>query len=71
MEEAWLDINTAPKDEVVLVNDTTGATEWAAAKWIETPEWKGWMYDDEILADCSPMGPNPTHWFRVPPVPGK
>jgi hypothetical protein len=68
---SWIEIEKAPKDEVILVNDTTGATKWAAAKWIECSEWAGWSYDDEQLADNSPLGPQPTHFFLLPPVPNQ
>lgn len=67
----WLPISSAPKDgRIVLVNDTNdGATPWAAAKWLEGEEWSGWIYDDEILNDSRPLGPQPTHWLDVPAVP--
>ena len=66
---SWQPIDTAPKDRVVLVNDTTGMTPWSAAYWREVTEWSGWIYDDEAAADNNPLGPQPTHWFDVPPVP--
>lgn len=67
----WLPIDTAPKDrEQALVNDTNpGAAPWAAARWIEVPEWSGWVYDDETLNDSRPLGPQPTHLLDVPAVP--
>lgn len=58
-------IATAPQDgRVILVNDTTGSTAWAAAKWISSPEWSGWVYDDELLNDANPLGPQPTFWYE-------
>lgn len=58
-------IGTAPQDgRVILVNDTTGSTAWAAAKWISSPEWSGWAYDDELLNDANPLGPQPTFWYE-------
>ena len=65
----WLPIAEAPKDTVVLVNDTTGTAPWAAARWCETEEWNGWVYDDEAVADAMPLGPCPTHYLIPPPVP--
>lgn len=67
----WQPIDTAPKDgSMVLVNDTTpGWTPWAAAYWIDGDEWSGWVYDDENMLDSNPLGPRPTHWLYVPPLP--
>jgi hypothetical protein len=67
----WQPINTAPHDsKEVLVNDTNpGASPWVAARWLETPEWSGWRYCDELLNDSSPLGPMPTLWLDVPPFP--
>lgn len=61
----WVAIATAPKDgSVILVDDTNGGTPWAAAKWVAGDEWSGWAYDDEIMGDTLPMGPNPTRWLK-------
>lgn len=58
-------ISTAPRDgSVVLVNDTNGNAPWAAAKWVSSPEWSGWVYDDELLNDANPLGPQPTIWYE-------
>lgn len=66
----WLPIETAPKDgSVILVNDTTGATPWAAAKWLQGEQWSGWIYDDELALDNNPVGPLPTVWLQLPPMP--
>lgn len=67
----WQPIETAPKDGcVILVNDTTpGWAPWTAAKWLESQEWSGWVYDDDAATDNNPMGPRPTYWLRVPPLP--
>lgn len=65
----WQPIETAPKDgSVRLVNDTTSDTPWVAAKWIGGDEWEGWIYDDDIMCDSNPTGPQPTHWFDLPPL---
>jgi hypothetical protein len=68
----WQPIETAPRDgTMVLVNDTTeGWTAWVAASWSEGEEWTGWVYDDATSADSNPLGPRPTHWLLVPPLPG-
>lgn len=69
--ETWLPIESAPMDgSVVLVNDTTGTGVFALAKWLAHPEWAGWVYDDEVLCDCSPLGPCPSAFFPVslPPI---
>lgn len=68
---AWQPIGTAPRDgTMVLVNDTTpGFTPWVAASYLEGEEWSGWVYDDATAQDCNPLGPNPTHWLPVPPLP--
>ncbi len=67
----WMPIESAPKDrDVILVNDTNDdAAPWAAAKWLDGDEWSGWIYDDEILNDNLPLGPQPTHWLDVPAIP--
>lgn len=64
----WLPIDTASKDgRVILVNDTNeNAAPWAAAKWLPGDQWSGWVYDDELMNDCQPGGPNPTLWLDVP-----
>ena len=67
----WQPIETAPKDgAMILVNDTTfGLTPWVAASYYAGDDWSGWMYDDATTQDCNPLGPNPTHWLPVPPLP--
>ena len=67
----WQSIAQAPKDRPqLLVNDTNeGAAPWASAVWIECPEWSGWAYEDELLNDAHHLGPLPTHFLDVPPVP--
>ena len=66
----WQPIETAPKDgTTILVNDTTGTCPWAAARYSAFHEWSGWAYDDDILQDACPNGPQPTHWFDVPEAP--
>ena len=63
--QAWTSISDAPKDgTILLVNDTTGTTPWAAARWVEGDEWSGWIYDDDALQDNSPLGPQPTHFMN-------
>lgn len=72
-QNGWLPIETAPKDRVILVEDTNEGTSapWAAAKWLEGEEWSGWVYDDEILNDSLPLGPQPTVWYDVPMLPAR
>jgi hypothetical protein len=67
----WLPIDGAPRDgSMVLVNDTTpGFTPWVAASYHDDEEWSGWVYDDSATSDTNPLGPQPTHYFPVPPVP--
>jgi len=65
----WEPIETAPIDRIILVNDTTSETPWAAARWVSSDVWSGWIYDDDEMADSNPLGPEPTHWLDVPPVP--
>jgi hypothetical protein len=61
-----LPIDTAPKDgTVVVVNDTTGLTQWCEAKYIEGEHWSGWAYSEEVCTDTNPGGPVPTRW--IPP----
>lgn len=69
----WLPIESAPKDaERVLVNDTnSGVAPWVAATWLECQGFSGWVYEDEVLQDCYPLGPKPTHWYNLPPPPGQ
>lgn len=66
----WKRIEFAPKDgSVVLVNDNTCCVPWTAAVWIECEGRGGWSYYDETLQDAYPLGPNPTHFIEVPPIP--
>ena len=66
----WKPIDTAPKDRMVLVNDTAERTvaPWAVAYWMDAGMWAGWAYAEEIMADTEPLGPMPTHWFDIPPL---
>lgn len=67
----WTPIDQAPKDRTLLVNDTTwnDGAQWVAAHWLEGLEWQGWVYDDDLLNDTNPLGPQPTHYLQVAPVP--
>jgi len=68
---AWKPIDTAPRDRVVLVNDTTAdhIAPWAAAYFMDAGQWTGWVYADDLMADAMPLGPCPTHWYDVPEAP--
>lgn len=68
----WLPIEQADTSRILLVNDTSGvsASEWVAAKYVTCPEWSGWTYEDDMLTDNNPLGPQPTHFYNVPAVPG-
>jgi hypothetical protein len=66
----WMPIETAPRDRVILTNDNgDGGSVWTASKWLESAEWSGWVYDEDILNDACPLGPMPTLWLDVPPPP--
>lgn len=68
----WQPIETAPKDgRAIMVNDTQFPGEMNLAHWTNGEEWSGWVYTDELLADAIPLGPCPTHWIDIPPLPGK
>lgn len=62
----WSPIETAPKDgSVILVDDNAGGSApWAAAKWLAGEEWSGWIYEDDVMNDNQPLGPNPTRWLE-------
>lgn len=73
----WQKIDAAPQDgTVILVNDSNApstlgvAAPWVAAKWLSGDEWSGWIYDDELLNDSCPLGPQPKYWLaNMPPLP--
>lgn len=62
----WSPIETAPKDgSVILVDDNAGGSApWAAAKFLAGEEWSGWIYEDDVMNDNQPLGPNPTRWLE-------
>jgi hypothetical protein len=64
----WQPIDTAPRDRMVMVNDTTSENlaPWCAAYWIDSGAWAGWAYADDLMADAFPLGPQPTHWYDLP-----
>ncbi|MBK6616298.1 hypothetical protein [Ottowia sp.] len=64
---AWQPIESAPHaGGPILVDDTNeGNAPWAAAKWLGGEEWSGWVYDDDLLNDAYPLGPQPTRWLDV------
>ena len=70
---SWVPINEAPHDgSAVLVNDTRdehGISSTVEATYLNGEEWSGWIYTDELLLDSNPLGPEPTHFLRAPPVP--
>lgn len=71
----WQKIDSAPKDgSVILVDDSNalqGSTApWVAAKWFANEVWSGWIYDDDLLNDSCPLGPEPKYWLaNMPPLP--
>lgn len=67
----WQPIETAPRDgRIVLVNDTNeGLSPWAFASYLDSDDWAGWIYDDPTAQDSNPLGPQPTHWIPLPPLP--
>lgn len=67
----WQPIETAPRDGTeVLANDTSGiGSRVVVAKYLAGDEWSGWIYDDDMLTDCNPLGPRPSHWMPLPPPP--
>jgi hypothetical protein len=71
----WQPISGAPKDGTVILVDDSNATDslsssapWVAAKWLEGVEWSGWIYDDELLNDSAPLGPQPKYWLADMPA---
>lgn len=66
----WLPIVLADKKaEHVLVNDTNeNFSPWVSARHIESVGWSGWAYSDETMSDVNPAGPNPTHFYTIPPL---
>ena len=67
-EPKWKPIEQAPKDKVILVNDTVSESPWAAAKWLEGEHWSGWVYDDDLMQESYPAGPEPTAFYELPPM---
>lgn len=63
-----LPIDTAPTDgTVVVVDDTTGMTQWCEAKYTANDQWEGWIYTDDVCNDTNPGGPLPTSWILPRP----
>ncbi len=64
----WQPISTAPKDgtHIFLYEPYDHP---CVAFYVTSPEWSGWMFADELLADVKPEGPEPTHWMPLPPPP--
>lgn len=70
----WQKIESAKKDGSIILVDDANAVDgefapWAAAKWLSGREWSGWVYDDELLNDSNPLGPQPKWWLSVPALP--
>ena len=70
----WRPIETAPKDGYeFMAYEPTGAPQMVCILWLSLPEWSGWVYADDVLADIS--APEPTHWWdfgdgaTMPPPP--
>ena len=68
--QQWQPIHTAPRVGSVLVNDVSNGG-WAIACYQAGGGWSGWIYDDMLMNDAFPIGPEPTHWYPVPPCPNE
>jgi len=64
-QSPWRDIESAPKDQIILVYDTSTNPEIVAALLSDG----GWFYADKLLAEADPEGPIPTHWMPLPEPP--
>lgn len=65
-------IDTAPKTRAIMLIEKGG--RHVEARWQSYSEkgetlWEGWCYEDAILADVAPEGPDePTHWYDKPSI---
>jgi hypothetical protein len=63
----WQPISTAPKGEIVVVNDERyawGTAQWARERVGRSKESREGWWDNGFWLD-----PQPTLWFPVPPTP--
>lgn len=51
----------------VLLWSPLDEVEAVSCRWCSNPDWAGWAYADEVLADVEPDGPEPTHYAEITP----
>lgn len=65
-------IDTAPKTRAIMVIEKGGLhveVRWQSYSQQGETLWEGWCYEDVILADVAPEGPeDPTHWYDKPSI---
>lgn len=58
----WKPIDTAPRNEQVLVFEPDAEPNVVAAVFVDNHLGRWWQYADHALAGIAPDGPIATHW---------
>lgn len=69
----WRPIAEAPKNGEPLITDdnTSDGASFAVCGWHENPQWRGFIYDDDLMNDARPEGPAPSVYLDIPTLPPK
>lgn len=65
----WRPIDSAPRNEPVLVYEPDGEPKIVVAEFVDNHLGRWWQYADEVLRSAAPDGPQATHWMPRPQPP--